>query len=375
MVAPGDAVRTVVAIASLWLAGCFYVDPINQRPSLDIRQDSVGDIFRGDTVSFTAVAVDPDDHGVELTWYAYMCTDATTFSDCDAASAFAGTERTFGFEVPMTRADGVTPVAGMRIVLDGMDDHGAIAKPNDQLQLAVKDRSPDLELRRDSIYKQPGPQFVVDMPIDVYAVYGDGDDALDALSVEWKVYAPSQVPIDLVDQPIESPPGKRQVAKVLTPQITGEWSIEVTVRDPGGNATTKLEKANVVDDRPPCLDTVAPVVPPAGVATPVDDPTLFEVTTVLDDLDSYPRTPGGSRFGEAAFTWSILGPTGPRQVAGTGSNLVFDPDVYTPGSIVEVRVEIADRKARAVNCPDADPTCSVGANSCIQRQTWRVETR
>jgi len=370
-------VRTAVAIASLGLVGCFYVDPINQRPALDIRQDNVGDVFRGEEVSFTAVIFDADDHDVDVTWFVYMCTDATTFSDCDAEAAFIGEDNNFGFEVPMTRSDGVTPSKGMRIVLNGKDDHGATSKPNDQLQLEVKDRNPDLELRRTSVYDEPGPQFIVGMPIDIFALYGDGDDNLDSLTVEWKITSPMQVPITLVDQTIASPMGKRQEYKILTPQIIGQWGVEVTVRDPSNNEIKKSEPITVIADGAPCISVVAPIVPPPSIALEVQNPQLFEVPIVVDDLDSYPIESGGSLFGEPKFVWSILGPTGGRQIitSATGSKLLFDPDVYTPGTIVEIRVEIQDRKLSAVNCADAEATCSIGANSCIQRQTWRVEAR
>jgi hypothetical protein len=361
-------------IASLGLAGCFYVDPINQRPSLDIKQDNVGTIFRDDDVSFTAVVVDPDGHDVDLTWRVYLCTDATTFSDCDAEAKFDGLERTFGFKVPKVRMDDVTPVEGFRIVLDGKDDHGATAKPTDQLQLPVLDRHPDLTLRKDSLYKQPGPQFVIGMPIDFYALYGDGDDSLDALTVNWKVYPPSQVTPDFVDGTIDSPMGKRQVAKILRPQVLGEWTVEVTVTDPVGNSIVKSETLNVVADRAPCISSVMPIVPPTGVQLIVMDPTVFEAPVIDDDLDSHPRSPGGAEFGESKFVWSIQA-GGPRQQIGTGSYMLFDPSVYTPGTSVEVRVEIQDRKLTPVNCTDSDPTCSVGANGCIQRQTWKVEAR
>src|SRR5690349_12132719 len=95
----------VAAIARLGSGGCFYVDPINQRPSLDIRQESVGDIFRDEEVTFTAVVVDPDDHDVNVTWRAYMCTDATTFASCDTTPKIESGERVFKFTVPKVRMD------------------------------------------------------------------------------------------------------------------------------------------------------------------------------------------------------------------------------------------------------------------------------
>jgi hypothetical protein len=370
-------VKTALAlITSLALGGCFYIDPINQRPSLDIKQDDVDPIFRGDTVSFTAVVVDPDDHGVDLTWHVYLCTDATTFADCDSESAFPGDKRSFSFTVPLTRLDGHRPVEGIRIVLDGVDDHGAAAKPPDQLQLPVLDRNPDLVLQKNSVYKQPNTQFVVGMPIDFSAVYGDGDDTLDSLAIDWTVFPPQNVTPDFTDAPIDSPPGKRQVAKILRPQVTGEWIVQAVVTDPAGNKMMRSETASVIPDAPPCIISPAPLVPgPTDPDLPVMDPTLFQVK-VSDDLDSYPKSVNGAEYREATFVWTILAPGNPRTVIGTGPNVLFDPSVYAPMTHVELRVEIQDRKQIPVNCPAGDATCAAGGNtSCIQRQTWRVEAR
>jgi hypothetical protein len=186
-----------------------------------------------------------------------------------------------------------------------------------------------------------------------------------------------QVPIDLVDDVVESPPNRRAIAKILRPQIAGEWSVRVEVTDPGMHKDTETLTFNVVADRAPCLDKFNPIVPPTGQVLPVMEPTLFEVPNVSDDLDSYPQTPGGSLFGTPKFVWTMLGPTGGRQVisGANGSSTLFDPSVFTPGTIVELRVEIQDRKLTPVNCADADATCSTTASSCIQRQTWRVEAR
>lgn len=365
--------RFAAAIASLCLAGCFYVESINQRPSLDIRQDMVGDVFRGEVVSFTAVTFDPDDHDVNVRWHVYACTDATTFSDCDAESSATGDQRNFELTVPMTRLDG-RPTQGIRIVLDGIDDHGATAKPTDQLQLEVKDRSPDLDLQRRSVYQQMGPQFVVGMPIDIFAIYGDGDNEVDDLALVRTILSPTQVPINITEETIAAPAGKKQLHWVLTPQVIGEWTVEVAVTDPSQNETKKAEKMTVVDDRPPCIESVEPQIAVPGPQEIFDERT-FQVLAVSDDLDSAPRTPGGSQFGDATFSWSVLGPTGGRQIVSTAKQFPFDPDVYVPGTIVEIRVEIKDRKATPVTCADAEATCSIGANACLQRQTWRVVAR
>ena len=366
----------IALVASLALAGCFYIDPINQRPSLDINQEVVGPVFREQNVAFTAIVVDPDDHGVDLQWRAYLCTDATTSADCDADPAMSGIGGRFEFTVPRVRLDMTTAVQGMRIVLNGIDDHGATAKPADQLELAVLDRSPTLEELRDvSIYDEPGPTYVVGMPIELYAKYTDGDDGLDDLEVDWKVFAPAQVPIDLTDKPVPQPDTtKRQVGKILRPQITGQWIVEVTITDPVRNSVKKSVTLTVVDDRAPCISVASPAVPPMGSKLPVTEPTLFQVPIVSDDLDSYPRE-GLGEFGETKFIWSILVPGNSRQIisGATGSSTLFDPAVYAPGTEIELRVEIFDRKQTPISCADGSQTC--GPATCIQRQTWRVEAR
>lgn len=132
----------------------------------------------------------------------------------------------------------------------------------------------------------------------------------------------------------------------------------------------------VVPPPPPCIAQWAPIVPPGGAALPVTAPTLFRVPVVIDDLDVYPAQPG---LGAARFEWLFKGPGAPAHAVvngATASSFNFDPAGYTPGDIVEIRVQIYDRENTPVNCPATDATCSVVSQpTCIQRQTWRVEVR
>ncbi|MBA3821219.1 MAG: hypothetical protein H0X17_20210 [Deltaproteobacteria bacterium] len=375
--------RAAVLLAGLVSSGCFYVETINQRPSLDIRSASSDPIYRGDTITLKAVIVDPEGHAVDPVWAVYACTDASSFADCDAAPFFTGTEVDAVFAVPTLRADpdGTGPaepvaVRSLRAVLEARDEYGAAAKPTDQLVLAVLDRSPDLTLDKRSRY-----EFVVGTPVDLFAEYGDGDDALDALAIDWKAFSPSQVMISLEELVVPqdpTDPTHRQAGKRLTPNALGDWLIRVTVTDAQGNATMKEIPVTVVADRAPCIAAAMPQVPPADAVLPVIEPTLFQVPIVSDDLDGYPLAAiGDPILRTPTFVWSIKPPSGARQVisGATGSTTLFDPATFTPGSLVELRVEIYDRKATPITCADADPTCSVISTPCIQRQTWRVEAR
>jgi len=372
--------RIAVAWSIAASAGCFYVDPINQRPSLDIRPMSSDPVYRGGTVAFTAIASDPEQQVVAFQWRAYVCTDATSIDDCDPGPIFTGVEPTASFLVPPFRVDpdGDGPLAGrpvesLRVVLEGRDDRGAAAKPAQELILPVLNHPPDVQLR---VVSSHGA--VVTTPIDVYARYGDADDTPGNVTLEWTAFSPSQVPDTLIDvavPPDAGDPAHLQQGKRFTPAVTGNWDIRVVATDKLGTRAEEHLTVTVADDAPPCLDAWQPLAGPA--ATPITEPTLFQVIHVRDDLDAYPRTGTESFVGETVFEWSIKVGAGARQpLANAVSSLAFDPQAYEPGTIVELRVQIFDRRGTAITCADDAQTCSVISQpTCIQRQTWRVEAR
>ncbi|MBA3394616.1 MAG: hypothetical protein H0T89_18365 [Deltaproteobacteria bacterium] len=374
-----NIVCTAVCALSVGSTGCFYVDAINQRPSLDIRADSTDPIHRGDTVTLRAIAYDPDDHGVDFEWRVYACTDASVFADCDAEPVVTGIAEDLTFEVPRLRADPdgdgpavAVPVQSMRAVLEGTDDHGASAKPTDQLLLSIVDHEPEVaEIRVVSNYG-----FVIGTPVDLFSSYRDGDDELAALVPEWKAYSPANVEFTLTDRAVpQDDPLVLQTGRRLLPTAIGPWDVRLTVRDPLAHATEKATIVTIVEDRPPCVVTLPPLPPPTGQVLVVDEPTLFQIQ-VDDDLDRWPPT-GDPIRQLPTFAWSMRAGSGTRQlIAGaSGNSVAFDPDAFVPGTVVELRVEIADRKQTPLACADGDPTCSVISTSCLQRQTWRLEAR
>ena len=363
-------------------AGCFYVEPINQRPALDIRPTSSTAVFRGSIVTFEAVANDPEHQVVAFQWRAYVCTDATAGTSalgCDLDPIFTGVEPTATFQVPPFRADpdGAgpevrRPVEALRVVLEGRDDHGAAARPEQELTLAVQNALPSLALRVASM-----TGTVVTTPIEVYARYGDLDDTPDNVTLEWTAFSPSQVPAPLVEiaVPSDGDPAHLQQGRTFTPQVTGNWDIRVSAVDKAGGHFDDHLTVTVVPDAPPCLD----VWEPAAVeqVLPVTAPTLFRVIQVRDDLDAFPRTSAAPFVGEPEFAWSIKVGAGPRQALSNAvPSLAFDPQAYAPGTRVELRVQIFDRNHTPIGCVDDAQTCSVISQlACIQRQTWLVEAR
>jgi hypothetical protein len=158
----------------------------------------------------------------------------------------------------------------------------------------------------------------------------------------------------------------------------GSWELQVTATDPIGVMTQHSITFDIGPDTPPCLRLSTPIAAPSGSALPMTDATLFQVSYVKDDLDPYPTPVSDPIAQPTKFHWSILEPGAPTRTSLpiTGNNAQLDPANYTPGDIVELRVEIGDRNDKPVNCADDQPTCSIiSDNTCTQRLTWRVEVR
>lgn len=362
---------TRFALICMAVSGCFYADPINQRPSLDIRQTSGDVAYRGDTIKLLAISDDPEGHFVWFRWRVYLCNE----EHCAGAPFYEKSADVAEFVVPLVDDDAM-PVRSLRVVLHGEDDYGATARPEQELVIAIADRAPTLDLGKDSRYG-----YVVSTPINVYAKVGDPDDGPSDPQLEWRVYTPTNQPaydfIDLSVEPDPDDPHHVVYGKTFTPKGIGDWTIEVVATDRLGETTKQTLMLKVGTDNPPCLRTLSPVVAQSPAALPMSEPTLFQVHVVTDDLDPYP-TVNDAVLGTTQFTWSVLAPGGSRQPlpAVTGNRLALDPASYQLGDIVEVRVEIADRNLTSITCADGIASCSVIAdNNCLQRQTWRVEVR
>ena len=370
------------ALIGLVLSGCFYTDPINQRPSVDIVQSEPLAHFRGDTASLYATGSDPEGSPLAYQWRAYACTDAALGPEggdagCDTVPFKTDVLQSTSFKVPTVRANG-TPVQSVLVYLEAKDDLDATAKPIQQLVISLGDKPP--MLTASTPYRR---SYVKNIPIDLFAAVGDPDDGImPPPALTWTVFSPMTQPAyTLVDLPNVPPdpahPELAQSGKVFTPSDVGSWDIQVVATDALGMTDTKDIPLDVSVDTPPCLQQLAPIVPPAGQTYPLDQATQFSVLVVDDDLDVYPPS-GDPVQGVTQFAWTVLPPGGSQRLPISSANhALLDPASYVPGDILELRVEIQDRTNTAVSCPDAQATCAVliSRPTCLQRQTWRVEVR
>src|SRR5258706_10806910 len=108
---------TRLAAIALCASGCFYTDPINQRPSADIIPASSTTVHRGETIELDASTYDPEGQRVYVKWRAYACTDATTPSGCDDAPFYTGVLEQAVMTIPVRRQSSV-PVEALRVILE-----------------------------------------------------------------------------------------------------------------------------------------------------------------------------------------------------------------------------------------------------------------
>ena len=365
----------VVVVTGL-VPGCFYTEPLNQRPSARIDQQSSAVVYRGDTVHLTSTTSDPDHDPVSYQWRAYACTDANlgvgNGSGCDQVPFQQGLLESFSFDVPRLRVGGA-PLQSVLVFLEVTDDHDATARPVQQLIIPLGDEGPTLVAT-----KAFHNAYVVGVPVNIFAAVGDPDDGINPPpALTWSVFSPSNQPAFTFDDIPNVPadpmhPELAQFGKVLTPQGAGSWDVQVVATDALGMTATQDVPIDVSADRAPCLQQLAPIVPPTGQTYPLDQATQFQVLVVDDDLDVYPPS-GDPVTGTTTFDWTVLPPGGTTRIPVSKANhVLLDPASYSPGDIVEVRVEINDRLPHPILCADNVPSCG---GSCLQRQTWRVEVR
>jgi hypothetical protein len=357
-------VRLVVA-SCLVATGCFYIDPINRGPSVSIVAPTAP-IERGKPVTFTQMFGDPEQKPGTFQWNVSLCDTvvANIGERCD--DPFISPEgAVLVFDVPRLRADRVTPSTVLDVSLDARDDRGA--NVHHESVFMIRDSAPEIAFSRSATHS-------VGAPIDVKARYGDADDDLGKLTVTWAASSPrgAYALADLPATPDDA--GHVTERKRLIPDAPGDWHVVLTVADHTNAPVVHDELIPVTPDGPPCLAQWQPIVPPSDATLPVGDKTVFQVPLVEDDLDAYPPDTSDPLFGTARFAWSVRAPgDAARRPIGSGNSVDFDPRGFTPGDVVEVRVEVFDRHAAPIACGDGAPTC--GEPACLQRQTWRVEVR
>lgn len=370
------AMRTALAwilAAAPVAAGCFYGDPINERPSADIERTTEGPIARGDLLEVYAQVYDPDGDVTQPSWTATACTAG---GDCEPVTT--GTSIEFEFEVPLRVAGAAT--TRVRVELDVTDAWGARTAPRQTLDVDVSNAEPTLEPLQDRGRMFMGA-YPLDVPVTVVARKADLDDGAAAVEVIATPFAPTGATLgDATFDPVGvvSEDGA-VVSWELTAHVRGQWELLVEADDRNAPDTVVSRSITIPfeDDQAPCVGPAEPSFPPTGARIIVDQTRRFAVLSVEDDLDIFPfPSPDHDFLGFATFRWFLASPaTGGAitPLAVDGNSVDLDPSTYAPGDQLELRVEVSDRENRPL-CDGLLATCEAVAG-CFQRRTWSLEVR
>lgn len=357
--------------------GCFFTETINDRPSAVLHRISpTSTPFRGDPMTIGVDAIDPNGDAMNITWSAYACAAGGTAC---AAGAYDNGTVTPGDDKFSVGAYGGTEARSVKLVVHVEDSYGAPALQDAELVIDIADHPPVIQF-------DVGTAGPPGAPTRITARVTDADDELDDLQfLSWAITDapfPSDGTLTFVDDNADNP-GRTTADQTyeLLPDVEGTWEVSVTVADPFGTQASLARPVLIGTDHPPCIGDVFPAAPPEGNSMPLDMLRRFEVLDVEDDLDIFPApSPDDPFHGPAAFTWFLASPaTGGayEEIAGATANAYeLDPAGYDPGDAVFLRVEIADRIARSLPCPEGDLTCAIDPATtppCIQRLTWSLE--
>jgi hypothetical protein len=347
-------------------AGCFYGEPINERPSAEIQRVDAGVPMRGDQLSFRAIVSDPDQDPMELTWRFQACAGVSPCS-----SEETGTDQLFNVTIPAS-VEGL-PTTRITIDLDVKDiPFGATARPAQHLELDVENNEPTVTMQRTG--RELDGAFPPNVPITVNARGSDPD--MDPLTLTWELFPPRNSTSGVMLQNLPDPLSGGE-ARFFIPDVDGEWTVRVTADD-GLDIFVANLPILVVPDQAPCLGALDPSPPPATSSLILDQPRRISVLSVEDDLDIFPAPlPDDPYLGPAELRWYVRAPGQTSfTLVDTGvGGLELDPAHYDPGDHLDVRVEIDDRMNRTIPCAEGMATCSITQDACLQRQTWSVEVR
>lgn len=379
-VAQSRALAVVALVVSTATAGgCLFteeIEQINEPPVAKLELQTSSELIHIGEQVFVSASKSTDPDGDQLTYewsieYEVGVEDA--YRDCPpqagAVSCNGGDGASCCF-VPQAKT---SFTVRLRIY-----DAEGLRSERKELVIAVNNRPPVAEISAETLANAAG-HYTVGQEIWWHAFQSEDPDTGDELSYAWSAERPPGSDTELfVLQPADmehraTSMGSEAVRCLIVPDYPGTYVLQLEVSD-GQDSDTTDHTIEVDEDQPPCIrDTT----PGHSALNPrlffdLDETRRLEVLRVEDDLDPYPPAGGIS------FTWQIdegLG-GGFRAVPGYDEPFLdIDPNDYSAGQQIRVRVIVQDRETRDLSsCPPQEPTCSLVAG-CPQWVTWEIEFR
>lgn len=360
----------VQVAATCLLAGCFFVEPINEAPVPGIRVLNQGPYFVGDVVEFDATkSVDESKSSLSATWQAFAMVEGSLVSK--GAPITIGLSSKFAVTIDSHEQ--------IQVQLRVEDEYRATRDSPDTFAIDVGNQTPTLQLQLHGYREATSGEFVLARGIEIVAISDDPDEG-DDVELSWELLpaAGSQTS----ERSFESVAADTYE---LIPDVAGQWIVRVTGDDSHGDTVTIEEKIDVARDGPPCLGILepTPVEDAYYLVDSADGSRRFSVRTVLDALDPYPpMLDADPVLGEAAFRWFLQSPGSSDFVELNGysaADYLVDPALYNPGDRLALRVEVADRVVgaeRLLPCSGDAWQCALDTGTgCFQRMTWGINIR
>ncbi|MCD6499469.1 MAG: hypothetical protein J7M25_14345 [Deltaproteobacteria bacterium] len=356
------------------LSSCLFVgkiEPVDKRPAAVIKIQTEDKVHVGDMVVLDGQdSSDPDGTVASYSWtMEYDVTQQTPYKTCPGwGSCDNGHDQTCCF-IPTART-----VFTIRLKVQ---DQRGLSSPWDERVVTVLNRPPNSVLSLETKTNLEN-HFVVGQQIWLHGLSSSDPDGDDTLFYHWQTISrpPGSSTLAYQFQPSDvdyHPTNDPTLAKrcLMVPDYPGSYEVALGVSD-GDDDATDTKHIEVQEDAPPCITATSPDASASRLIFDVGQPRRLEVLLVDDDLDGYP--PGG----QLSFSWSIQ--PDPNQpffpVSGLDEPaLNLDPNDYTSGQQVRIRVTVRDRIDRDLSsCSQQSDQCNLVAD-CAQWVTWNIEFR
>jgi hypothetical protein len=349
---------------SLLCGGCIlYTSPINERPTVSIVGPAT--YQRSKAVTFTVDSTDESKQTLRHAW-------GVVAGTCPTNGALP-TNTPFDESLAPSFTFTTSNVGTFCVFVTVTDTLGAAGRATKEL--VVQNEPPSVTLTQVAVVttalratSDERPPLYSRLRYKIEASDTDEVDS-DRLTIVAQLRAPDGSTIT----PAVCDSSTKDVC--FTADQPGVWTLAATVADTAPALATAEKRFDVAPDQAPCITETSPPFGVQGVVREADD-IDFAVEEIKDDGDPLPAPLDRASTSSFGWSWRLHGaPTFTRVLVPTLPRFTFPPGFFTSGQVVDVRVEVRDRRAsqtELLTCSDPEQPQCVVRERCSQWVTWTV---
>jgi hypothetical protein len=357
-------------VPGLLLQGCLlYTSVVNSPPQVKINP-IVGAVLRGQKVTLSATATDPDGGSVSLSW-------STSPGDCPAPLSPSARPPTMSASPPGTDTFDFMFASGdpatVCVWVLATDPQGATAL--DATAVSSQNRPPVAMITvLEPTTQTSSGRYALYSRFHLSAAASSDPDHDAITERKWTLTFPQTATPTPVLTPCSSTKPNDLIVCLDARGFAGDYVVELSVKDGlDWSKTPARIVLTVDDDHPACVKSAAP---PPETSPFIVDPAVartFAITQILDDGAPFP-TPVDGSAGTPTFAWRVRRNAGAWQAIVGYDNvnaLTLPGGSYATGDVVDVTVTISDGLVTHLQ-PACDAACPAG---CPQSALWTVDYR